>query len=62
MENKRTADSSANIIYDVPKEEFTAELKAAICEFFVGMCTDEEGGLTLALVNGQKFHICVTDA
>ncbi|MBO4939848.1 MAG: hypothetical protein J6D30_02310 [Clostridia bacterium] len=61
MTDNRFADVSADIIYDVTKEELTAQLKATISEFFVGVCTEEKGGLTLALVNGQKFHICVTE-
>ena len=61
MENKRPADLSANIIYDVTKEELTMQLKEAIREFFVGVCTDGEEGLTLALVNGQKFRISVAE-
>jgi hypothetical protein len=62
MEKNRLAEQSANTIYDVTKEELTMQLKEAIREFFVGVCTDGEDGLTLALANGQKFHICVTEA
>ena len=51
-----------NIIYDVTKEELTMQLKEAIREFFVGVCTEDKEGLILSLVNGQKFRICVQEA
>lgn len=46
----------------VRAEELRVELKAAILEFFVGTCEEAQEGLTLSLVNGQKFRICVEEA
>lgn len=43
-------------------EELRAELKAAILEFFVGICEEEDEGLIFSLVNGQKFRIRVEEA
>ena len=47
--------------YQVSKQDLTVELKAAIAEFFVGVCEQEGEDLVLSLVNGQKFRIQVEE-
>jgi hypothetical protein len=45
----------------VTKEDVTAELKAAIKDYFVGRVEEEGETLVLTLVSGQTFGICVSE-